>query len=161
MDQFLNLQSYRMAQQIYMSEFQSNWKNLPEIGITVKRKCGACGLNSMASSDFIEVNLNILQMVVLMCKHKILDLLLDEHEHKPTEDDWIEHYGIAKETTKMAKCYFSPLHLASKLNPKGLYKILASVLADDEKKRATFWKKDQVKEILHNAVRHPSSLTTR
>ena len=100
-------------------------------------------------------------MVVLMCKHDILDLLL-KHEDKPTEDDWLDDCGVAKETTitKMAKCYFSPLHLASKVNPKGLYKILESVLTDDEK-RDNFWKKDKAKEILHNAVRHPSALTTR
>ena len=96
-----------------------------------------------------------------MRKHKILDLFLDEHKHKPTEEEWISHFGMTKDNTKGAKCYFSPLHLASKFNPKGLYKILDSILTRYEKGDDQFWRKDQVKEILHNAVYHSNPLTTR
>ena len=143
-----------------MTEFQSNWKNFPHFRIKVEGKHVASGLNSITCSDFIKVDLNILQIVILMCKNTILNLLLNEHDDKPTDDDWINHNEVREDYTKMAKCYFSPLHLALKLNLKGLYKILDRILTD-EKKRVLFWKKKEVKEILHNAVHHPSSLAAR
>ena len=153
--------------------FDEDWRNFPKFVTTTKLPFKKETTNCTGEDDTdskcqssSQLTLDILQMVVLMKKNHILDLILSEAKrlNSPSEKDWFKRVetNSAEDDKHLAIFCQSTLNLASKFNPQGLYKILKNVLEHRiDIKLTHFWREEPIKLILHNAAINCDSLSAR
>ena len=138
---FLNCNRQTILQELYENNFQSDWKNIPNFVTKVKLRLlpQRSYQPSKSSSDSpdgtelfstpTEMTFNILHMVIILRKDKILRLLLDKMGFDAYEV-WLHRVkvnftNIDRDLEKSWIYSANSLHLAAKFNPEALHLILS------------------------------------